>query len=91
MIHHYNIRVTDKVQGVWFRDSTRRKAEELHITGFVRNEPDGSVYLEAEGDENALKKLAEWCHIGPERAEVSRVEVEKAAVNNFVTFEIKRF
>lgn len=91
MKNHYNIRVYGKVQGVWFRDSTRRKAAELQVAGFVRNEPDGSVYIEAEGDEASLKKLAEWSQIGPERAEVSHVVVVTGEMKFFETFEIERF
>lgn len=91
MISHYNIRVYGKVQGVWFRDTTRKKALELEITGFVRNEQDGSVYIEAEGDESSLEKLVEWCHVGPERAAVTSVEVETGTFVSFTSFEIHRF
>ena len=49
MIKHFDITVQGKVQGVWFRDSTMKEAKRLGINGFVRNEPDGSVYVEAEG------------------------------------------
>jgi len=88
---HYNIRVLGKVQGVWFRDSARKKARELGITGFVRNEPDGLVYLEAEGDEDALKKLVEWCWEGPEGAKVDKVVIENGVVKSFEAFEIRNF
>ncbi len=87
---HYNIRVTGKVQGVWYRDSTRRKAIELGVTGFVRNESDGSVYLEAESDEENLKKLVEWCREGPPNAVVQKVEFEESERKGFSDFEISR-
>jgi acylphosphatase len=48
-MHHYQITVSGKVQGVWFRKSTQDKARELGLRGFVRNQPDGSVYIEASG------------------------------------------
>jgi len=90
MLKHYNIRITGRVQGVWFRNSTRSKAQELGVTGFVRNEPDGSVYIEAEGDESALKKLVEWCRLGPPRAKVEGVELEEGELKNFTEFKISR-
>ena len=87
---HYNIKVTGKVQGVWFRDSTRRKADELCVTGFVRNEADGSVYLEAEGTHEALEQLKAWCAAGPPGAMVARVEASVAEWRHFAGFEIRR-
>ncbi|HXH19940.1 MAG TPA: acylphosphatase [Chitinophagales bacterium] len=87
---HYNIRITGRVQGVWYRDSARSKARELGITGFVRNDPDGSVYIEAEGGEGELKKLVEWCWEGPPRAKVESVDVEEGEVKDFTEFEISR-
>lgn len=87
---HCNIKVTGTVQGVWFRDSTRRKALELGVAGFVRNEPDGSVYIEAEGEKEALDKLVAWCAVGPPKAEVEGVAVKEGALKNFTGFEISR-
>lgn len=87
---HYNIKVTGKVQGVWFRDSTRKKALELGINGFVCNEPDGSVYLEAEGTLEALEHLKAWCAVGPPKAVVERVETSNGELQNFPGFEIRR-
>lgn len=90
MVLRYNIRVTGKVQGVFFRESTRRKALEINVSGFVRNESDGAVYIEAEGNEAQLAELVSWCQRGPERAEVIAVKVEPAPVNNHRGFEIRR-
>lgn len=69
----YAISVTGKVQGVFFRDTTQRVASRLGLTGFVRNQPDGSVYIEAEGDENSLQQLLTWCQDGPQHAAVENV------------------
>ena len=69
----------------------RKKASELGVTGFVHNEPDGSVYLEAEGDEDTLKKLMEWCWEGPAEAEVKKVVAENGVVKSFEAFEIRSF
>jgi acylphosphatase len=87
---NYNIKVTGRVQGVWFRDSTRKKALELELHGIVRNEADGSVYIEAEGQQDALDKLAAWCAVGPPAAEVEKVEVKPGKVKNYAGFEITR-
>ncbi len=87
---HINLQITGKVQGVFYRDSTRRKANELGVTGFVRNQPDGSVYAEAEGTQEALDALVAWCHEGPEQAVVTAVDVTEGAMVGFEEFEIRR-
>jgi acylphosphatase len=73
-MQHVRIRVTGKVQGVFFRDTARTQALNLGINGFVRNEPDGSVYIEAEGNDNAVRQFLAWCHQGPRDAVVEDVE-----------------
>lgn len=87
---HLIIKVLGKVQGVFFRDSTRQKAQELGITGIVKNEPDGSVYIEAEGPERKLHALVAWCHEGPQYAEVEKVETQEGRIKNFTEFKILR-
>lgn len=69
------ILVHGRVQGVFFRDSTMRKARELGLTGFVRNLPDGTVQIVAQGPRHALDALIHWSHEGPPAAVVSNVEV----------------
>jgi acylphosphatase len=64
------------VQGVYFRQSTQREAVRLGLVGTVRNQPDGTVLVVAEGDAEALAQLLRWLHRGPERAVVERVDVE---------------
>lgn len=88
--HHVNIVITGKVQGVYYRASTKQKADELGIKGFVRNEPDGSVYVEAEASQEVLKQFVSWCHRGPERAQVEHVKITEALLKNFVEFEVRR-
>ena len=61
---HVNIKIYGKVQGVFFRDSSQRKAKELNLSGWVRNELDGTVQIVAEGEEKNLKELIEWCRAG---------------------------
>ena len=69
-----SLRVHGRVQGVFFRVSTQRKAMELGVCGTVRNEPDGTVAIEAEADERTLEKFVEWCRNGPSGARVDRVD-----------------
>ena len=84
------IRVDGTVQGVFFRHSAIVKAKELGLGGFVRNEPDGVVYIEAEGEETDLKKLLDWCRKGPPRARVKNVEFSFSdADGRFENFEIR--
>lgn len=71
-------RVSGRVQGVFYRASTRRKAVELGISGRVRNLPDGSVEVLACGDAAALDTLREWLQVGPEMARVDSVECTAA-------------
>lgn len=65
------IKVSGKVQGVWFRARTREKAQKLGLSGSVWNNPDGSVGIVAEGEEEPLLKLLSWCRRGPSRALVT--------------------
>jgi acylphosphatase len=81
-----HILIKGKVQGVFFRATAQEKAEELGITGWVRNTRDGCVEAVANGNEEALKKFIEWCHIGPSRAKVSGVIVKDSEENNFSEF-----
>ncbi len=88
MVQHLNIKVYGQVQGVFFRYYTKEKAESLSLSGFVKNMPGGTVYLETEGEEESLKKLIEWCRKGPELAEVEKIEVKEGVLKNFSGFEI---
>ena len=84
------IQIYGKVQGVWYRASTQRKAEELGLKGFVQNMPDGSVYVEASGNEKQLKALEDWCKEGPPFAKVTSIAVEDIEIQLFPNFEIRR-
>ncbi len=67
-------RIEGRVQGVWFRESTRREAESLGITGYAKNMQDGSVEVLACGDPGPLDVLSKWLEEGPPMARVSRAE-----------------
>lgn len=86
----FSIHVFGKVQGVFFRASTKEKADELSIKGFVRNEPDGSVYIEASGDEGSVKEFIKWCNHGPGMAQVVNCVIQEIDKRNFSKFEISR-
>lgn len=90
MIKHLNIHVYGRVQGVFYRAEAMENAIKLGIKGFARNEKDGSVYIEAEGDEDALKKFIDWCYEGPARASVERVATEESGMKNYINFVIQR-
>ena len=81
--------IEGRVQGVWFRDSTRREAVASGVSGWVRNRPDGTVEVLAEGAEGRVKRLVSWCHQGPPGARGSRVhESQEEWQGEFASFDI---
>jgi acylphosphatase len=89
-MQHINIIIRGKVQGVFFRHGTKAVADQLGVRGFVRNEEDGTVYIEAEADEWILDNFLDWCNEGPDRAEVEAVEKMEAELQGFNNFIIKK-
>lgn len=87
---HRSITVYGNVQGVFFRAETQKKAQSLGIVGFVRNEPNNSVFIEAEGNQAQLEQFIEWCHEGSSASRVERVEVEGGEVIGYTDFTIQR-
>jgi len=85
------LKIYGQVQGVFFRDSGQRKAKELNLFGWVRNDLDGTVQIVAEGEEKDLKELIAWCRAGgPEYAKVDRVKIEWSEPDNrFNEFMLK--
>lgn len=73
-----DVRITGRVQGVWFRASCADQAERLGVSGWVENRPDGAVGGHFEGPDEAVDALVAWCHIGPPHARVAEVEVSDA-------------
>lgn len=85
------LRIRGKVQGVFFRESTRQEAARLGLTGWVRNRDDGSVESVAEGEPAALEEFIRWCHRGPQAARVTEVErADGDASSEFRTFIVER-
>jgi len=73
----WSINVKGIVQGVYFRASTLKKAQELDVKGWVRNEADGSVNIQAQGNKDKIEQLIKWLHQGPDRARVDEVDIDK--------------
>jgi acylphosphatase len=85
-----HVRVHGLVQGVYFRDTARQTARALGVTGWVRNLPDGSVEVTAEGPRPALESLLNFLHAGPTHARVEQVEAEwGAATGEFAAFHVR--
>jgi acylphosphatase len=82
--------VSGRVQGVWFRLHTRDKAVELGVVGFVRNLPDGTVEIEARGEDGPVDALMEWARLGPPLSEVADVRIRKTAEEvEYASFEVR--
>jgi acylphosphatase len=90
MIKTFSIRVSGEVQGVFFRASAKKQADGLNLTGKVRNERDGSVYIEAEGEEDQLEEFLHWCKRGPQHAKVDAIDVSEIDYKDFEGFVIER-
>lgn len=84
------VRVSGRVQGVYYRASAQAEARRLGVGGWVRNKPDGSVLLHAQGDPAAVDALLEWCRGGPPGADVTMMEVEDVTTQHAAReFEIR--
>lgn len=82
--------ISGKVQGVFFRETSRKVAEKLNIKGWIKNTPDEKVEALITGEENDVKTFIKWCKLGPERAEVKEVIVLKQEEFFFEKFEVIR-
>ena len=89
-MRHLDITVKGKVQGVFYRASTKAVADQLGVKGYVKNEPNGNVVIAAEADDVALEMFLEWCHEGPEHAIVNSVASHEGELKNYRNFEIVR-
>ncbi|HLN20310.1 MAG TPA: acylphosphatase [Bacteroidales bacterium] len=85
----YRIRIRGRVQGVGFRWNAARLARTLGLKGYVRNMPDGSVYIEAEGDRIFLDEYLSWCRSGPVHSAVESVEHEQDIPTGYSDFNIE--
>ena len=83
------INIYGRVQGVGFRYSALQKANEMGITGFVKNRTDGSVYMEVEGEKDLIEEFISWCKRGPSWSRVDDLKVMDIPFNNYRSFCIK--
>jgi acylphosphatase len=90
VIKHYRIHVRGTVQGVWFRKYTKEAALSYHLKGMVKNKIDGSVYIEAEGEEENLESFVGWLYTGSPLSKVEEVKWEEGSLRHFSRFDISR-
>ncbi len=83
------LKISGRVQNVSFRFHTRRKAQEFGVAGFVKNELDGSVYAEAEGEEKSLDQFILWCRQGPTWARVDHINIQVSQVQGYDGFVVR--
>ena len=85
-----HVRVTGRVQGVFFRDTARRQAERLGLVGWVRNSPDGAVEAVFEGPQEGVREMVGWCEQGPPEAAVENVAADyEAPRDDLAGFEVR--
>jgi acylphosphatase len=90
MTKHIDIIVKGKVQGVFYRASTKAVADQLGVKGYVRNETNGDVFIAAEGDKVSLEMFLDWCNEGPQNAQVTSVESNEGELKNYRNFEVTK-
>lgn len=83
--------IRGKVQGVYFRASAKDVADEIGVTGTVKNTAEGDVEIVATGSDDQLQKFIEWCKLGPKRAIVTNVQIMNVEEKNFKNFEVIRW
>jgi acylphosphatase len=86
---HVTIRVSGRVQQVFYRASAKNVAEGLGINGFAQNNLDGSVTIEAEGITRVLEEFVRWCETGPAQAEVVHLDLEPGGMQHFTEFQVR--
>ncbi|WP_411275624.1 acylphosphatase [Daejeonella sp.] len=87
---HLDIIISGRVQGVFFRDTSKAVADQLGVKGTARNCSDGTVAIEAEGDDFSLDLFLEFCHKGSDRSAVENVELAEGEMKNYRNFEVLR-
>lgn len=82
--------INGRVQGVFYRATARQVAKEMGITGWVKNTDEGEVEIVATGTLEQLRKLIDWCKVGPSQAKVKEVVIEYLEEESFKNFEIRK-
>ena len=84
------VRITGRVQGVWFRQSTKNIADKYNVNGWVRNNPDRSVEAVLEGPRDSVQSVIDWCQYGPDLARVDDLQVDwQQATGEFPDFKVR--
>ncbi|HET9888293.1 MAG TPA: acylphosphatase [bacterium] len=83
-----SLRIRGRVQGVYYRGSAQDEAERLAISGFARNDPDGSVAAFAQGEDSAVEEFISWCRRGPSGAQVTSVDVHEESPREMKSFRV---
>jgi len=86
---HYDILVRGKVQGVGFRYTAQNLARTLGLTGYVKNLPNGDVYLEIEGSSLATEQMLSWCKSGPGPGHVDEIRASEGELKDYRSFELR--
>lgn len=89
MAERRRVVISGLVQGVWFRDSCWRRAQELGLSGWVRNRADGRVEAVFEGESGSLDTMVDWCHHGPPRARVDHVDLATEPAEGLTGFVVR--
>ncbi len=85
-----NLKITGKVQGVFFRHNSKEIADSLNLTGYVQNNPDNTVTIVAEGEENDLKEFVKFIQKGTPQSKIENIKTDwQAPTNEFKQFEVK--
>lgn len=82
--------IKGRVQGVFYRASAKHLAREIGVTGWIKNTDEGDVEIVAAGTEEQLRRLVEWCKVGPTQAKVKEVIIDHLEEESFKDFEIRR-
>ena len=90
MSKHLDITVKGKVQGVFYRASTKAVADQLGVKGYVKNAANGDVLISAEGDNMSLDLFLDWCKEGPQNAVVTSVESHEGELKNYRNFDVAK-
>ncbi len=83
------IKVSGKVQNVGFRFYTKKAAKNLDVNGYVKNLPDGSVYIEAEAEDYIIDQFVEWCRKGPSWSRVEKINIQENDIMGYQDFVIR--
>ncbi|MEO6682342.1 MAG: acylphosphatase [Ginsengibacter sp.] len=82
--------ISGKVQGVFYRASAKKKAEQLNVRGWIKNTPEGNVEATVTGEAGKIQDFIQWCQSGPDKAVIKDIKIYKQDFQEFDAFTIKR-